>query len=59
MINGRCLNNPIYADDTVLLVISIENLQELVDRVLETYKNYPMKVNIKNTKKNNHKKSLE
>lgn len=51
MINGRCLNNPVYADDTVLVVISIENLQELVDRFLETCKNYAMKVNIENKRK--------
>ena len=49
-IGGYRISNLRYADDTVLLAESEEDLQEIVDRVNEAGKEYNMKMNAKKTK---------
>jgi hypothetical protein len=49
-ISGRTINNLRYADDIVLVATSKEALQQLMDRVNETSKNYGLEINTKKTK---------
>lgn len=49
-INGEIINNLRYADDTVLIADSPEDLQTLIDRVVEACERYGMKLNCKKTK---------
>ena len=59
-IEGTQINNLRYADDTVLLADSEENLQNMMDKVNEVGQLYNMKMNAKKTKamaisRNEHK----
>ena len=49
-VGGTQINNLRYADDTVLLAISEENLQNMMNKVNEVGKLYNMKMNAKNPK---------
>lgn len=49
-INGENINNIRYADDAVLIASSLENLQELVNSLNVTSKEYGLELNIKKTK---------
>ena len=49
-IGGTQINNLRYADDTVLLADSEENLQNMMNKVNEVGKFYNMKMNAKKTK---------
>ena len=50
IVGGRNINNLRYADDTVLLAESEENLQEIMDEVNTAGKKFNMKMNAKKTK---------
>lgn len=43
-INDRVINNLRYADDTVFLADSVEDLQALINRVVEEFKSCGMKL---------------
>lgn len=49
-INGERINNIRYADDTVLLAESAENLQALLERVNIASNHYGLKMNTRKTK---------
>ena len=49
-INGEFINNLRYADDTVLLATSLEDLQILIDRVRNASLRYGLDLNIRKTK---------
>ena len=49
-LGGSQINNLRYADDTVLLADSEENLQNMMNKVNEVGKLYNMKMNAKKTK---------
>lgn len=49
-INGIPINNLRYADDTVLIAETAEDLQILVDRIVEYSEQYGLSLNIKKTK---------
>jgi len=49
-VNGECLNNIRYADDTVIFINDIVGLQYLMDRVVEVSERYGLILNIKKTK---------
>jgi len=49
-VNGECLNNFRYADDTVIFTNNIIGLQYLVDRVVEVSEIYGLALNTKKTK---------
>ncbi|MDR5124748.1 reverse transcriptase domain-containing protein, partial [Salmonella enterica subsp. enterica serovar Typhimurium] len=50
MIGGRVINTIKYADDLVLLAKNEETLQAMMDRMVETGKNYGMDINIDKSK---------
>lgn len=50
IINGEVLNNIRYADDTVILAQSMEDLQHLIERMNHQCNNYGLKINLKKTK---------
>lgn len=50
IINGECLNNLRYADDTVIMSGSEEGLQRLVNRIVTVCEEYGMKLNVSKTK---------
>lgn len=43
MINGRCMSNLKYVDETVLLVDRIEDIQAIGDCAVDTSNNYSIK----------------
>ena len=47
---GRNINNPRYADDTILMAESEEELKDLLMKVKEEKKKPGLKLNIQNTK---------
>ncbi|CAG9834829.1 unnamed protein product [Diabrotica balteata] len=49
-INGRVLNNVRYADDTVLIAESAQDLETLLDRVRSIGEQYGLSINVKKTK---------
>ena len=49
-IGGRNINNPRYADDTILMAESKEELKNLLMRVKEESEKAGLKLNIQNTK---------
>lgn len=49
-VNGEYINNIRYADDTVLLATSLNDLQALLDRVRTVSVTYGLNLNIKKTK---------
>ena len=51
MIRNVCLNALMYADDLVLLTISVTDLQMLINLCVEEFAKLKMKTNIKNLKK--------
>jgi hypothetical protein len=50
LIGGRRISNLRYADDIVLLATSVEELQELVDRLVTAGKEYNLEINTSKTK---------
>lgn len=50
IINGRVINNIRFADDTVILASTVEELQRLVNRTNTFCEKYGLKINIKKTK---------
>ncbi|GFS18668.1 retrovirus-related Pol polyprotein LINE-1 [Elysia marginata] len=50
LINGVNMNNIRYADDTVILAESEEQLQAMLDRIVDKCKEYGMEINPKKTK---------
>ncbi|GFS00723.1 retrovirus-related Pol polyprotein LINE-1 [Elysia marginata] len=50
LINGVNINNIRYADDTVILAESENQLQTMLDRIVEKCKEYGMEINAKKTK---------
>lgn len=50
VVNGVVINNLRYADDTVLLATSLEDLQELLNAVAKTSSAMGLKLNVKKTK---------
>lgn len=50
LVNGERLNNIRYADDTVVFADSMEGLQRLMDRVVESSSKYGLDLNINKTK---------
>ncbi|XP_048484636.1 uncharacterized protein LOC125491400 [Plutella xylostella] len=50
IINGRPLNNIRYADDTILIASSMEELQSLLDRVTSVSAQNGLNINTKKTK---------
>lgn len=46
IVNGEIINNLRYADDTVLLACSQEDLQTLLDSVVESSKEVSLELNI-------------
>ena len=53
-IGGRCISNPGYADDTVLLTNSEQDMQSLLHKVIKTSENHSLHLNIKKTKNKNN-----
>ncbi|KAL1450960.1 hypothetical protein WDU94_003263 [Cyamophila willieti] len=49
-INGVRLNNIRYADDTIVFADSIEALQQLIDKIVETSSRYGLEINTQKTK---------
>ena len=49
-INGRNITNIRYADDTILLTESEQQLQHTIDELDATYEQYGMAMNVKKTK---------
>ena len=49
-IGGITINNLHYADDTILLVETEEDLQEILNEMNRIGKTFDMKINAKNTK---------
>lgn len=49
-VNGIVMNNIRYADDTVLMANSIEDLQSVLDRVVHSCEQFGLKLNITKTK---------
>lgn len=45
VLNGMLINNLRYADDTILLADTAEEIQRLIDRVVRTYVLYNMRLN--------------
>jgi len=50
LINGRLINNVRYADDTVLVASTVEELQAMLDRVNTASEKFGININIKKTK---------
>ncbi|GFR92272.1 zinc finger protein 33B [Elysia marginata] len=50
LINSVNINNIRYADDTVILAESEEQLQAMLDRIADKCKEYGMEINTKKTK---------
>ncbi|GFR61587.1 endonuclease-reverse transcriptase [Elysia marginata] len=50
LINGVNINTIRYADDTVILAESEEQLQAVLDRIVDKCKEYGMEINAKKTK---------
>ena len=48
-VNGQIINNVRFADDAVLLALSQEDLQRLVDIINERCKKFGMEINVKKT----------
>ena len=48
-VNGQIINNVRFADDAVLLALSQEDLQRLVDIINGRCKKFGMEINVKNT----------
>ena len=48
-INGVCINNIRYADDTALIADSEEGLQRLLDLVLDAFSDEGLEINCKKT----------
>ena len=46
-VNGQIINNVRFADDAVLLALSQEDLQRLVDIINEKCKKFGMEINVK------------
>ena len=49
-IGGRKVSNIRYADDTVVIAESEENLQIMLDRVRKSREDYGLRINAKKTK---------
>jgi len=49
-IGGRVINNLLYADDVVLIATSLEDMQELVDRVRASNEKVGLLINADKTK---------
>ena len=49
-IGGRVINNLLYADDVVLIATSLEDMQELVDRVRASNEKVGLLINTDKTK---------
>lgn len=50
VVNGEVINNLRYADDTVLIAGTVEELQELMDRVNTSSNEYGLCMNVRKTK---------
>lgn len=50
VINGKNIYNIRYADDTVLIASSLEDVQRLVNKVAKASKEYGLHININKTK---------
>lgn len=50
IVNGECINNIRYADDTVIISNDLEGLQRLMNRVVEVSERYGLRMNTKKTK---------
>lgn len=49
-IGGRRISNLIYADDIVLIATSVEELQDLLNRIMDAGKEYGLAINVEKTK---------
>jgi len=50
VINGKVINNLRYADDTVLIARSIEDLQKILNKVVTASENLSLNFNVRKTK---------
>jgi Reverse transcriptase (RNA-dependent DNA polymerase) len=50
LVNGECLNNIRYADDTVVFADSLQSLQDMMNRVTKKSEEYGLRLNTAKTK---------
>lgn len=49
-IGGRVIRLGKYADDLVLIVSTVEELQKMIDQLVEAGKNYGIEINVEKSK---------